>query len=127
MWTVGTSPDNFRLLSGEDVLGDYARSGDWGEGHHRFCTKCGISTYGHGRKITPQEISGKGERRTTVAPDLDKMEKMKKGKKAPKFDRIDEGEGFKSRHLQKLLRDTGTVSRGEEDLSELELSSDDEY
>ena len=49
MWTVGTSPDNFRLLSGEDVLGDYARSGDWGEGHHRFCTKCGISTYGHGR------------------------------------------------------------------------------
>ena len=86
-----------------------------------------MSTYGHGRKITPQEISGKGERRTTVAPDLDKMEKMKKGKKAPKFDRIDEGEGFKSKHLEKLLRDTGKVSKGEEDLSELELSSDDEY
>ena len=49
MWTVGTSPDNFRLTSGEETLGDYARSGDWGEGHHRFCTKCGISTHGHGR------------------------------------------------------------------------------
>lgn len=49
MWTVGTSPENFRLLSGEEVLGDYGRSGDWGEGHHRFCTKCGISTHGHGR------------------------------------------------------------------------------
>jgi hypothetical protein len=51
MWTIGTSPENFRLLSGADVLGDYARSGDWGEGHHRFCTKCGISTHGHGRIV----------------------------------------------------------------------------
>lgn len=49
MWTIGTSPENFRLTSGEETLGDYARSGDWGEGHHRFCIKCGISTHGHGR------------------------------------------------------------------------------
>jgi hypothetical protein len=48
MWNVGTSPNNFRLVSGEESLGDYSRSGDWGEGHHRFCTKCGIATHGHG-------------------------------------------------------------------------------
>ena len=86
-----------------------------------------MATYGHGRVPTPSEMAGKGERRTTVAPDLDKMEKMKKGKNAPEFERIDEGEGYKSKHLEKLLRDTGTVSRGEEELSEMELSSDDEY
>ena len=86
-----------------------------------------MSTYGHGRAITSAEISGKGERRTTVAPDLDLMEKMKKGKKAPKLKRIDPGEGYKSKHVEKLLRDTGKVALGEEDLSELELSSDDEY
>jgi hypothetical protein len=48
MWNVGTSPENFRLLRGEEFLGDYSRSGEWGEGHHRFCTKCGIATHGHG-------------------------------------------------------------------------------
>jgi hypothetical protein len=31
------------------LLGDYARSGDWGETHHRFCTRCGTATHGHGR------------------------------------------------------------------------------
>ncbi len=50
MWNAGhLAPADFRLLSGEEVLGDYAKSGDWGEGHHRFCTKCGIATHGHGR------------------------------------------------------------------------------
>jgi hypothetical protein len=38
-----------RLLSGQDVLADYGKSGDWGEGHHRFCSKCGIATHSHGR------------------------------------------------------------------------------
>ena len=35
-------------MSGEAVLGDYSKSGDWGETHHRFCTLCGIATHGHG-------------------------------------------------------------------------------
>ena len=49
MWnTGGLQAGDFRLLSGQAVLGDYAKSGDWGEGHHRFCTRCGITTHGHG-------------------------------------------------------------------------------
>ena len=39
---------DFELLAGEAVLGDYGK--DWGEGnlHHRFCTRCGVTVYGHG-------------------------------------------------------------------------------
>ena len=48
MWTASPEPGGFRLLTGEDRLGDYGKSGDWGEGHHRFCTVCGIHTHGHG-------------------------------------------------------------------------------
>ena len=49
MWNARPESDeDFRLLSGEDVLGDYSRSGDWGEGHHRFCTRCGTPTHSHG-------------------------------------------------------------------------------
>ena len=48
MWTQGIKPADFRLLSGEDKLADHGRSGDWGEGHHRFCSVCGIHTHGHG-------------------------------------------------------------------------------
>ena len=48
-WSVGhLVPGDFRLLTGEDALGDYGRSGDWGEGHHRFCSNCGIATHSHG-------------------------------------------------------------------------------
>lgn len=50
MWTSGElEPGDFRLLSGDDKLADYGKSGDWGEVHHRFCSQCGISTHGHGR------------------------------------------------------------------------------
>ena len=50
MWNAGgLQPGDFRLLSGEEALGDYARSGDWGGGHHRFCSVCGIATHSHGR------------------------------------------------------------------------------
>lgn len=50
MWNAGhLQPADFRLLSGSEMLGDYGKSGDWGEGHHRFCTRCGIATHGHGR------------------------------------------------------------------------------
>lgn len=49
MWNAGgLKPEDFRLLSGEESLSDYSKSGDWGESHHRFCTKCGIATHGYG-------------------------------------------------------------------------------
>jgi hypothetical protein len=47
-WSAQTAPEHFRLLTGADVLGDYGKSGEWGEGHHRFCTRCGVNTHGHG-------------------------------------------------------------------------------
>ncbi len=47
MWNAGRlQPQDFRLLSGADKLGDYHKSGDWGETHHNFCTICGIATHG---------------------------------------------------------------------------------
>lgn len=50
MWNAGQlAQSDFRVLTGEYVLADYAKSGDWGEGHHRFCSKCGIATHSHGR------------------------------------------------------------------------------
>lgn len=50
MWNArGLEKGDFRLLGGEGELGDYGKSGDWGEGHHRFCRKCGIATHSHGR------------------------------------------------------------------------------
>ena len=50
MWNAGhLAPKDFRLLSGKDSLSDYSKSGDWGEGHNRFCKICGIATHGHGR------------------------------------------------------------------------------
>lgn len=87
-----------------------------------------MTTYAHGRKATHAEISGKGERRTTVSGDVDLMENMKKGTSAPIFRKIDYGPGhFKQKHLDKFLRDTGSISRGEEDLSDLDTDSEDEY
>jgi hypothetical protein len=50
MWNAGRlKPEDFRLLSGEDTLSDYSKSGDWGEVHHRFCSRCGIATHGYGQ------------------------------------------------------------------------------
>ena len=48
-WSVQVGQDDFRLLTGEDVLADMTKSGDWGEGHRRFCSVCGIITHSHGR------------------------------------------------------------------------------
>lgn len=45
---AGMKPGAFRLIAGEDVLGDYSRSGEGFETHHRFCVKCGTATHGHG-------------------------------------------------------------------------------
>ena len=50
MWNVGQlAKENFRLIAGEERLSDYGKSGDWGEGHHRFCSRCGVATHSHGR------------------------------------------------------------------------------
>lgn len=48
MWVAQIDKADFRLLTGEDALSDYGKSGDWGEGHHRFCRHCGIATHSHG-------------------------------------------------------------------------------
>ena len=48
-WSIGRlAPEDFRLLSGEEALADYGRSGDWGETHNRFCKTCGVATHGYG-------------------------------------------------------------------------------
>lgn len=49
MWKANhMTPADVRLLSGEENLSDYGKSGEWGEGHHRFCKTCGIATHSHG-------------------------------------------------------------------------------
>ena len=47
-WNAQVDPANFTLLSGEETLGDYSRTGEGFENHHRFCRKCGTPTHGHG-------------------------------------------------------------------------------
>ena len=45
-WNVLLKPDQFRLLSGEDAMSDYAFG--TGQGHHRFCSTCGCAPFTHG-------------------------------------------------------------------------------
>ncbi|MCR5876410.1 GFA family protein [Phenylobacterium sp. J426] len=48
-WNIPSlAPSQFRLVEGEAQLGDYARSGEGFELHHRFCRTCGTATHGHG-------------------------------------------------------------------------------
>lgn len=45
-WMAFIPSSEFRLLSGEEVLGDY----QFGRRviHHRFCTRCGVRPFAHG-------------------------------------------------------------------------------
>ena len=45
----GLQSADFRLLSGEELLGDHSRVMPGAESHHRFCTRCGIATHSHGQ------------------------------------------------------------------------------
>lgn len=48
-WNIpALKPEQFRLVTGEEDLGDYARTGERFETHHRFCRHCGTATHGHG-------------------------------------------------------------------------------
>lgn len=48
-WGVLMKPDAFRLLTGEDRLGDY-QFGSM-SCHHRFCATCGVRVFGHGHVV----------------------------------------------------------------------------
>ena len=53
-WLVGIGSDDFRLLKGQEMLGDY----QFGRKniHHLFCKTCGVKSFGRG-KVGPD---GKG-------------------------------------------------------------------
>ena len=88
-----------------------------------------LATYSLDKKASHDEIKGKGERRHTVAPDLALMSAMDRDSPMPSFAKVDlpSKPAHKPSHMHKLFRDTGKVNLGEDDLSEFELSSDEEY
>lgn len=45
-WGISVKPEDFRLLTAEDDLGDFQRNGKFG--HFLFCKRCGIHSFGRG-------------------------------------------------------------------------------
>lgn len=88
-----------------------------------------IGTYSLHQPASHDELKGKGERRTTVKPDLVKMSNMTKGGPVPTFSKVDLPQipQHSDEHVEKYLRDTGKLYKGEDDHSDLDLSSADEY
>ena len=89
-----------------------------------------LGTYAFGRKATPEEIKGKGESRTKAIADLKQLAALGKGEALPaglqSFD--PNSEGHDPRHMAQYGRAVGRVAAGdEEELSDLEQSSADEY
>ena len=46
-WSTMTKPENFRLLAGEEHLGDYQFRPE-SPNHHRFCKHCGVRMFTRG-------------------------------------------------------------------------------
>ncbi len=46
-WTIRIKPEEFRLLSGTELVGEYNfREGS--DNHHVFCKRCGVRVYAYG-------------------------------------------------------------------------------
>ena len=97
-----------------------------------------MATYGHGRNATAPELKNKNENRDDATQDLTTLASWDKGTPRPAVQTLD-GEdftqsffgpgafGFQPDWNDKYFRDIGAISRGDDDLSEFELTSDEEY